>query len=595
MAGRHGGIRWLSARLIAVAGLVAVAGELSAQPQGPIKLFPDVQDEQGVSPEATPGEQPGAPEPEAADPGTDDPAADPTTVRVEGLDAPSIDAIGLVDGLEPELWQGSNIDRVTRLIEELPLPADNPPLIEFTRRMLVTGVRAGESLSPGAMLARRVEQLIRLGALEDAAALLEQIPDTDVDEPVTRRAAEVALWRGQDDAACALGEAVDASAGGTFWGKLSVFCRQSAGADDEAELALALLRDSVDHADRRFVALAEGRDDAVMTGEPWTALQTAMLARRGGTLPGPALAEPPGPLIAAIARQPELAPGEALEIAERAFILGAIDRDRLIELYRSDLAAAGEPAPTEEAEAEPGAGPAARAATFQALEAAEEPAVIARSFDELFAAVPPEERVLTGLLFAPQLNALTPSEEVLFAAPAVARALIGAGYPRPAAGWLRLLRAAAADDVWAREALAALGPLFAVAGEAGAAPALDLAMLESWRTAVDPEPLLEARLLAVAEGAKDELPLKVWWAADRRTGDDQPPDLGRPVYWRILDRAHDQQATGEALLAGLHLLEGDPAGAHPEAVIAGLGAIRGAGYAEEAKAIAAATLIRLGL
>lgn len=582
-------VRWRGIGLLAIGLLgAAVAGEINAQPQGPIKLFPELQAEQGVGPAQRPAAPDAPPRGRARGPSALEDSGlppDPDRVRVERLDAPSLDAIGLAEGLDPDIWQDSNIDRVTRLIEELPPPPANPPLVALTRRLLASGVASHESLSPGAMLARRIEQLIRLGALDQAAALLEQIPDTDSDEPVTRRAADVALWQGRTDLACELGDAVDPSAGGTFWQKLRVFCRQEAGLEDEAALGLALLRESVDLADQRFVALVEGAGDGLMTGEPWTALQVRMLAARGQTLPAPALAEPPPPLARAIADQPALAPDAAVEVAERAFLFGAIDRNRLLDLYRRGAdqdAAALAP------------GPEARAAALQQIRAAEAPEARARVFDELWSSTPPAERVVVAYLFDTHLNALRPGPGLLFAAPSIARALLTAGYPRPAAGWLEVLQDAAANDVSAREALARIGPLFAIGSVAGGASRFDLGLLEDWRAVVDPDPLLEARLLAFAEATGGGLPLKVWWAADRR-GIAAPLDLGRPVFWRIVERARAAGAAGEAVLAGLGLLGSDPTAAHPEALIAGLGAISDAGFAEEARRAATVSLIQLGL
>ncbi|HEX6142565.1 MAG TPA: hypothetical protein VFZ01_07600 [Geminicoccaceae bacterium] len=581
-----------------LAFVVAGAPELSAQPQGPIKLFPDV--DEGATPEPS---VPVRPEGDAPAPGPRDSDArvrpgspametperpdDEGAVRVEGLEAPEVDAIGLPDGLDPAIWQAVDPERAVRLIGRLPVAHHNRPLQALTRRLLITGALFGDAASPGAMLIARVRGLVAMGALDDAAALLDQLPRQDVDTALTRASAEVALWRGDVETGCRLAEAVAPVAKAPFWGELMVFCRQRAGDADGAALALDLLRDAGQTDDRRFLALAEGRGAAGGGDAPWTALHVAMLEATGRPLPDGAAEQASGPLLAALAMRPELAPEGALELGERAFMRGAIDRDRLAEAYRA--AAAERPADREPDDLPL---PAARATVFAMLEAGAEPGEAARVFDRLWSRTPVDQRELTGAAFAPLLNELPALEELLFAAPAFARALLVAGYPGPASRWLDLLRKHAADDVTAREAAAALAPLLAIGGIRDGGARFGREAFEAWRASRAEDAPAPARLLALLEGAGARVPLDLWWLVEEEPGDGQPAP---GVIWRILERARLSGATGDAILAGLHLLGGEPAAADREALIKGLGALREAGLAEEARRIATVAAVRSGL
>jgi hypothetical protein len=65
--------------------------------------------------------------------------------------------------------------------------------------------------------------------------------------------------------------------------------------------------------------------------------------------------------------------------------------------------------------------------------------------------------------------------------------------------------------------------------------------------------------------------------------------------WRALDRAAAERRLGETVLLALHMLGGEPQATHPEALTAGLRALRAVGLNQEARAIAMATALQMGL
>jgi hypothetical protein len=564
----------------AALGLSLLAGtiDLSAQPQGPIKLFPNLEQAEPdprsrrprqIPPETVRPEQP-APDEEAP-------------IRVQGLDAPQVDAIGDAAGFDPSIWQGADPARVTALMTRLPLPERNRAIAETTRRLLLTGTLFDEGGSSGDVLAARVDRLLAMGALDDAAELVGQLPLIGTPAPLVRMKAESALWRGDDEELCRQLEESEVAWEEPFFAKLQVHCKMLLSDEAAADLALGLLRDGGEVDDARFLALADGDGGLEVDPiPPLSALHVAMLRRSGDALPAEALDEPEPALAAAVALDPALAPDDALRLAGEAFSRGGIDAEQLRRVYRENAPERGDALrlarnlPDLEA----------RAAVLAAAEAGNDPAEGARLFDILWVRTEPADRLLVAHLLAPALARLAVRDDLLFAAASISRAMLATGQTGPAAAWHGLLRRSSSDDVSAREAAVRLVPLLAIAGaEPGAASAgFDPRAPEVWSGNGG------ARLLALAAGAGVGVPLAAW----RPTLDDAAGSSGRlpgGYVWRVAERAAEAEIEGERMLAGLHLLGGSPRLAEPEAIIAGLRALAGAGRSEDARAIALAAAI----
>ena len=152
------------------------------------------------------------------------------------------------------------------------------------------------------------------------------------------------------------------------------------------------------------------------------------------------------------------------------------------------------------------------------------------------------------------------------------------------------------SDSRARRELAALTPLFALAGVGGsqAVPALDEAAVAAWRAATPAAGAEAARLFALLEGIGSPVPDQAWWQ------ELEPPlqrSLSVPVspLWRGLERAVAGQRKGEAVLFALQMLNGAPEAAHGAALTAALRALRAVGLDQEARAIAVATALAMDL
>jgi hypothetical protein len=139
-------------------------------------------------------------EPPVADQG----GALPEPVATTSLDAPSPDAVGLiapaVSGLPRDLWGAG----LTREISEALVghPDDALPAL----RQLFLTILLAEAQAPvdaggrGDLLQVRIDKLLALGALEQAAALIEAASPTSPE--LFRRAFDVSLLTGAEDRAC---------------------------------------------------------------------------------------------------------------------------------------------------------------------------------------------------------------------------------------------------------------------------------------------------------------------------------------------------------------------------------------------------------
>lgn len=138
------------------------------------------------------------PEPDVADRVSTQP------ITTTSLDAPLPDAAGLlppsVTGLPKGLWGAGDPDEITRLIRAE--STDTLPAAEA----LLTTILLAEATPPvgatqnGDLLAARVDKLLDLGRVEDAAALLERSGASTPE--LFRRAFDVSLLLGSEDAAC---------------------------------------------------------------------------------------------------------------------------------------------------------------------------------------------------------------------------------------------------------------------------------------------------------------------------------------------------------------------------------------------------------
>src|SRR5918996_927555 len=428
--------------------------------QDPIRLFPPLESppldpQSPLEPEITPDptRRPGDRAAPADRPAP--PSAPSGELMVEGLAAPPLDAIGLAGpgAFDRTLWQGSDPDAILALLADLPVVTQVPPLRRLTRRLLVTGSPVPARSGPGLVLAARLARLIAMGDLDAAKVLVAQLPPLADDSELARRAAEVALLLGDRDAACRLAETVGITTAAAFWGEVGVNCRLVAGDREGARLGLGLLRETAQTDENAFFDLATAIADQAATppvldlSRP-RAIHVALLALAGWPLPAEALAGAAPPVFAAGARQPALAGAGPLPVIEQAFGVGAASADQVAAWYGEQADA------TDTADAlgqvRSGWDAATRAAAYAAVHEQTDPLARAELLDATWRAAAGPERFLVAEVWAEAFSEFSVDRRLAAAAPSVARALLAADLPVPAARWLALLEADAAQATRSR-------------------------------------------------------------------------------------------------------------------------------------------------
>ena len=237
-----------------------------------------------------------------------------------------------VTGLPRDLWAGSEPSRLARRIEALPR-ARLPAVDALAETLMLTEADpplSADAPEAEALLEARVDQLVRRGALDAAAALLDRAGAHTPER--RRRAFDVALLTGDEAAACRAADArpqtesdyarrVFCLLRGGDWsaGALTFDGARALGALDPVEEAL--LASFIDE------ELAEGALPAA-PAEP-TPLVFRLYDALGEPVPTAAL-----PIAFARADLREVAGWKTqLEAAERLARAGAIEGNRLLALY----------------------------------------------------------------------------------------------------------------------------------------------------------------------------------------------------------------------------------------------------------------------
>lgn len=131
-------------------------------------------------------------------------SATPASVVTTTLGAPSRDAVGLlpssVTGIPARFWGTTSSTTLAAAMSNL-RPDLPPPLAELLRRLLLAELAPPIDSSDEEILFRaRVDELLSLGALEQAKALLDRAdPGT---APLFQRWFDVSLLTGEEDVAC---------------------------------------------------------------------------------------------------------------------------------------------------------------------------------------------------------------------------------------------------------------------------------------------------------------------------------------------------------------------------------------------------------
>lgn len=202
------------------------------------------------------------------------PAAPPPPVEEvqiqnpSGIDARDVSAddlserIGLLSGdqgVGENVWQYLQIDQARALLAQLPTPMPDGGLRDVVIKLLTTEARPPRGTAKG-WLHDRVQALIRIGAIDDAAALLDRVPDSAFDAPLVKTHTLVMMLAGRTGQAC---DRVRRSSENKkhplspSLGRFLIYCQAQDGNFEQSELAISLKRETKDPYPEWFSSLID--------------------------------------------------------------------------------------------------------------------------------------------------------------------------------------------------------------------------------------------------------------------------------------------------------------------------------------------------
>lgn len=254
-------------------------------------------------------------------------------VSVSTLDGPGVGAVGVLSsaatGLPETLWVGTPITRIQALFSTLQ-PSRLAAINDLVVTLMLAEAGPGAKADGEPLLLARVDLLLSRGALEPAAALLDQAGTGDAAR--FRRAFDVALLTGAEDRAC---NTLRQSPGVRPTYPARIFCLARTGDWNAAALTLDAAR---------ALGQVNTDDDTLLASFLDPELADHLAVPRGMT-PSPltfrmldAIGEPlpTGPLPLAFAQsdlRSSIGWKAQLEAAERLARVGAISPARLIDLF----------------------------------------------------------------------------------------------------------------------------------------------------------------------------------------------------------------------------------------------------------------------
>jgi hypothetical protein len=535
----------------------------------------------------------------------DAPATAPKAPEIE-VSAPLpvvIDSVGLIDesrgGLPGTLWNGSDRALIDRLIGEIPAETSSPAMRALARRLLTSAgtapASAGEPPKTN-FVAVRARQLMTMGEVPSAAALVQLIPMRNEDATLARVSLDT-LWLSYDYAnACSLVRSQVQRFTDVSWQRALVFCQALNGEHARAQLGLDLLREQGgedDAAFRRLIAALNddprAKVDSLANPDP---IHLAMLRAARQPIPANAGNASSLAVLRTIATSPNAPTELRLAAAEKAERAGVLGTETLAQLYDAMTFSADDLAKAQTI-AESDKTPRGRAVLYRAAKAQSDAASRAAALQRMLATARKAGWYPTAVRLAlPLFKDIPPNVEAEGFALEAARACLYAGRRDEAVVWV--------DSTGGTGGLVspvstAIAPLLWLAG---ARPAPDAQRLAAWRAlqerndaASAPDRLATLAALATGFGGPADAVLGSLPASGRTTA-----ALPPAAYWLRLDTAAAQGRIGETALLALAIL--GPEGTmntSPYVMPSVLRALRGVGLETTAQALAVETAIHAGL
>lgn len=527
----------------------------------------------------------------------------PTGFVFEQLKAPDLHGIGVLDdrhgGLGVDLWDGTPRALLDKLLPALPAHTPSPALRQLMYRLLLTAAAAPAGAG-GDILAHRVERLWAMGEVDGMLDLLALLPADAIDTRLRRYRIDGLLVRGDHAAACAeqptSGPATRHDDTDGYFSRLSAFCDVLAGRAADAALAEDWLRDH-DLGDDAFFTVLDA-----LTGTPATLtslpqprpLHLAMARVAGLALPPDAASGNEPAILRAVAADEATATAVRLVAAEKADQVGALDPEVLRHLY-SAVTFAGDVADRPVDDAAEASGWRSRALLFRMAQSQEAPSARAELIGKaLDLAQRRGSFTAVARLYAPLIEAMTPTAQLSEFAGTAIRALLAAGRKDAVTAWLPHCLPAGG-----RAATTSIWPLLRLmeAHEDDPPPPGQFSAWLQQRAPTEPgrARLQAAVLFGLLEALGDKIRTEDWLALmDGPTV--TTTAMPQPALWHAQRIAAEELRSGETILLALVSLgERFPDRIDGTAIYRVVASLRLVGFDEEARAIAVEAALAFGV
>ncbi|MGE5505983.1 MAG: antifreeze protein [Actinomycetota bacterium] len=517
-------------------------------------------------------------------------------VEVQELKAPDANAVGVLDdkhgGFGVDMWQGTSMATVRRLLPQLPVAIQSPSVHGLMRRLLLTaaGVPQGNGADGPSLLQLRAQALWAMGDADGVAALLKAAPDSLRTPELNQLKVDALLLSGDTAGACR-------EAGPAAEPRLQILCHMVSGRTLEGNLALDLMRERKD-ADKAFIAAAEvlGGLAPVKVDRLPNAQPVHLAAFKAAKMALPAdVANAANPAVLRAVAASEAPIEVRIAAAEKAEAMGALDTEALRQLYGSvAFTPADLQSPLAPAAGDKGAR--TRALMFRAAQSELKPQARAEIVTRAFELAASRGTYGTAArLYAPLLAELRPDGVPPAFGPVAARALFAAGQADAAARWMALAASAPEEA----KAYAALWPLARLSRGESDKPT-PAAVFDAWRTARELPPDQAERRTAVVLGVLaavgERVPAAEWLTALDgplyTAGQPQP----RAALKALLRAAVDGLQLGETVLvSAVSLGDAGLDKADPDTIARVVAALHLLGLDKEARALAIEAAVANGV
>jgi hypothetical protein len=168
-------------------------------------------------------------------------------IQVEATPKPDVNSVGTLkgaQGLGDALWSGMAASTLIEQIRHLPDTIPSPAMRALVSKALQTQASVPESKTgPGVLLAERVVRLITIGDTVAGITLLKMVPASML-SPEVSQLINQALWLdGNTDQACTDLDQYAGDSGIAYWKQMRVICQLIRGKTDEAALGQEVLRE----------------------------------------------------------------------------------------------------------------------------------------------------------------------------------------------------------------------------------------------------------------------------------------------------------------------------------------------------------------